>query len=107
MPVRGIVRRLVKKSIRLGLEMNSKSPMSLSVPFACLLVSLLASSALDAAERPRFTQVLPGDTLLMVRVRDANALKEDFAKTAIGNMAQDEEVQPIVSCVSDSTIDHR
>ena len=50
----------------------------------------------SAEDRPRFTQLLPGDTMLMVRVTDAKALKEDWAETTIGKLAKDEQVQPIL-----------
>ena len=60
-----------------------------------LLVGLLAV-AVDAADRPRFTQLLPGDTLLLLRITDAQQLHEDFAQTSMGKMAKDEQVQPIL-----------
>ena len=50
-----------------------------------------------SAERPSAPQLLPKDTLAYFRVRDAQEMVDRFKETAIGRMAQDEQMSPLIS----------
>ncbi|QDU98136.1 hypothetical protein [Lignipirellula cremea] len=60
-----------------------------------LLGLFLAGGRLQA-ERPAAPLLLPSQTLLMVRVTDAQVLRSRFAQTALGRMAADEQLRPLL-----------
>ncbi len=60
------------------------------------LVAILGSSA-AWAERPSAPELLPKDTLVYFRVRDTQALITSFDETALGKMAKEEKIRPLIS----------
>jgi hypothetical protein len=57
----------------------------------------LAGSDPVRAERPGAPRLLPEKTLAYLRVSDTPTLVERFQQTALGRIAQDEKVQPLVT----------
>ena len=60
-----------------------------------LLLGLCASTA--SAERPSAAKLLPASTVAYFRIADAPDLVEKFRQTAIGRLAQDEKVRPLIA----------
>ena len=59
-----------------------------------LLLGCLAIPAI--AERPAATRLLPRETFVVVRIPDAKELYESSQQTALGRMAQDEQIRPLL-----------
>lgn len=66
------------------------------LPALLALAAGLAPLSAVRAERPSAPKLLPERTLAMVRVSDTPLLVERFRETAIGRMARDEQMQPLV-----------
>jgi len=68
--------------------------------FHLSLIALIAAVACICppapAERPPAVELLPEDTLVMVRVPDARQLVASFQNTSIGRMAADEQLKPLI-----------
>lgn len=63
--------------------------------WACVLVESAAAAEEDA--RPPAHRMLPSTTFGFLRIADAPELVEKLKQTAIGQIAQDEEVSPLLS----------
>jgi hypothetical protein len=61
------------------------------------LALLLAASRQASAQRPTAPQLLPQTTLAVVRIADMPLLVERFQETAMGRIAQDPRMKPLVA----------
>ncbi|MEM6364120.1 MAG: DUF3352 domain-containing protein, partial [Planctomycetota bacterium] len=70
-----------------------------------VMIATIIGSDADANERanpattmmPPVPRLLPGDTLALVNIRNANDLRRDFAKSSVGEMFDDPRLRPFVS----------
>jgi len=65
----------------------------------------VSANADDAVERPSGSRLLPSETVLFVRVADAYELRERWGDTALGKMANDEEMKPFLENIYGSAKD--
>lgn len=49
------------------------------------------------AERPSGSQLLPKETLVYLRIRDAQELVKSFNETSIGQISQEEKIRPLIT----------
>jgi hypothetical protein len=57
------------------------------------------------ADRPPTDELVPLGTVALVRIADVAALKEDFLDTALGQMSQDPQMQPVVDALYGAALD--
>ncbi|MHB0959803.1 MAG: hypothetical protein ACYC0X_30245 [Pirellulaceae bacterium] len=68
-----------------------------TIVLGSLTAAFWALSAFPAqAERPSAPKLLPKKTLAYVRVADSRELAEDFMKTSVGRLSQDEKIKPLI-----------
>jgi hypothetical protein len=64
-----------------------------------MAVVIAAFFAIDvlAADRPSAPELLPKETLVYLRIRNAQDLVKSFNETALGQMSQEEKIRPLVA----------
>ncbi len=65
---------------------------------AVIQVALMIAVARPVlAERPSGSQLLPKETLVYLRIRDAQELVKSFNETSIGQISQEEKIRPLIT----------